>query len=62
MGSRVDEGPSSTSYEDVLSRVNAARVITWLRPVEESWSYTFGRNFPFLLMFEFLFLSRDLIL
>ena len=36
IGSRMDEGPFSTSSEDVPSRVEVSRDITWLRPVGES--------------------------
>ena len=40
VGSREGEGPPSTSFEDVPSRVDAIGVITWLKPVGEpraSW-------------------------
>ena len=36
IGSHTDEGPSSTSSEDVPSRVDATGVITWLKLVGES--------------------------
>ena len=35
VGSCMDEGLSSSSYEDVPSRVDAIGVITWLRLVGE---------------------------
>ena len=34
--SGMDESSSSTSFEDVPSRVDADGVITWLRPVGEA--------------------------
>ena len=41
IGSHADKGPSSTSSEDVPSRVDAVGVITWLRPIVESRAYAF---------------------
>ena len=43
VGSRVDEGPSSSSSEDVPSRVDATRVITWLRPIGEPQENVFWK-------------------
>ena len=43
----VGEISSSTSFEDVPSRVNANGVITWLRPVGEARTYAFWRKFSF---------------
>ena len=45
--SHVDEGSSSTSYEDVPSRVDAARVIIWLKTIRKSWAYAFWKKFSF---------------
>ena len=36
IGSHIDEGLSSTSFEDVPLRVDTVGVITWLRLVGES--------------------------
>ena len=47
VGSCVDEGSSSTSYEDVLPRVDVVGVITWLRHIEESRAYAFWKKFSF---------------
>ena len=62
IGSRVDEGSSSTSSKDVPSRVDATKVITWLKSVGKSQANAFWKKFPFLLMFVFFFLPWDLIL
>ena len=47
VGSCVNEGPFSTSSEDVPSRVYATRVITWLRPDKESQANAFWEKFTF---------------
>ena len=57
VGSHVNEGPSLTSSEDVPSHVDTTGVITWTRPVEEFWAYTFWKKFSFPLNVRFLFSS-----
>ena len=47
IGSHRDEGPSSTSSQDVPSCVNAAGIITWLILVGESRADTFWKKFSF---------------
>ena len=47
VGSRVDEEPPSTLYREVLSRVDATGVITWLRPVREFRADAFWKKFSF---------------
>ena len=44
VGGHVDEGMSSTSSEDIHSRVDATRVITWLKLVRKSWTYAFWKK------------------
>ena len=48
VGSRVDEGLSLTSYENLSSHVDTAGVITWFRPVEESKADKIWKKFSFL--------------
>ena len=47
VGTRVDKGPSSTSYEDVPSRVDATGVITWLRLVGKPRVDVFWKKISF---------------
>ena len=47
VGSHMDEGSSSTSYEDVSLCVDAIGVITCLRPVGESRVDAFWKKFSF---------------
>ena len=47
VGSSVDEGPSSTSYEDLPLRVDATGVITWPIPVGEPRTDKFLKIFSF---------------
>ena len=47
VGSRMDEGSSSTSYEDVSLRVDVIGVITCLRPVRESKVDAFWKKLSF---------------
>ena len=51
----MDESSSSTSSEDIPSRVDANGVIMWLRPVGEVRVGSFWRKFSFSLMSEFIF-------
>ena len=50
VGSCVKKKLSSFSYgafEEVISHVDANRVITWIRPIKESWADAFWKRFSF---------------
>ena len=47
VGSRMDKGPSSSSSEDAPSRVDATRVITWLKLVGEPRVNAFWKKISF---------------
>ena len=62
VGSQVEEGPSSTSFEDPFPCVDATRVITWLRPIGKSRVNAFWKKFSFPLNVQVSFPFSGLVL